>query len=201
MKPEFATNRDGERVADAIAGYFDQLIGAWRDPFDLAIATAYFNPGGFALLAKQVERAGSVRLLLGAEPKSDLAQVRHLSREVAPSRAEGRRLEEALRTLEGDVVADRNLLGFTEETDALLERLIAWLERENVASPSLHAAVPPRQDVPRHDQRRRGDRRLLELHVCRPRPERRAEPRPVPARRREAGPRVVRRALGGLGDL
>src|SRR5947199_252759 len=105
MKPEFATNREGERVADAIGGYFDQLIDAWRDPFDLAIATAYFNPGGFSLLADRLERAGSVRLLLGAEPKSDLTQVRHLTREVAPSRAEGRRLEEALRTLESDVVA------------------------------------------------------------------------------------------------
>lgn len=132
MKPEFATNRDGERVADAIVGYFDQLIDAWREPFDLAIATAYFNPGGFELLATQLERAGSVRLLLGAEPDSDLARVRHLSREVAPSRAEGRRLEDALRTLEGEVIADRNLLGFTEESDALLERLIGWLDRENV---------------------------------------------------------------------
>ena len=33
MKPEFATNRDGERVADAIAAYLDQLIAAWREPF------------------------------------------------------------------------------------------------------------------------------------------------------------------------
>jgi hypothetical protein len=132
MKPEFATNRDGERVADAVASYFDQLIEAWREPFDLGIATAYFNPGGFALLAKQLEQAGSVRLLLGAEPKSDLAYVRHLSRDVAPSHAEGRRLEEALQTLEDDVVVDRNLLGFTQETDALLERLITWLGHESV---------------------------------------------------------------------
>ncbi len=41
------------------------------------------------MIAKQLEKAGSVRLLLGAEPKSDLKHVRHLSREVGPSRAEG----------------------------------------------------------------------------------------------------------------
>jgi hypothetical protein len=132
LKPEFATNRPGERVADALTGYFDHLIASWRDPFDLAIATAYFNPGGFALLANQLEQAGSIRLLLGAEPKSDLARVRHLSRDVAPTRADGLRLEEALRALEDDVITDRNLLGFTAETDALLERLVAWLDSESV---------------------------------------------------------------------
>lgn len=132
MKPEFATNRPGERVADAIAAYLDHLIASWRDPFDLAIATAYFNPGGFALLANQLEQAGSVRLLLGAEPKSDLARVRHLTREVAPTRVDGQRLEEALRALEDEVATDRNLLGFTPETDALLERLVAWLDSDAV---------------------------------------------------------------------
>lgn len=132
VKPEFATNQHGKRVADAITGYFDQLIGAWREPFDLAIATAYFNPGGFALLAKQLEQAGTVRLLLGAQPKSDMARIRHLSREVAPSREEGRRLEEALRSLEQEAVTDRDLLGFSEETDVLLGRLVEWLERETV---------------------------------------------------------------------
>ena len=58
--------------------------------------------------------------------------MRHLSREVAPSRAEGHRLEEALRSLENAVIADRNLLGFTEQDDALLRRLIDWLDRESI---------------------------------------------------------------------
>ena len=48
---------------------------------DLAISTAYFNPGGFGLLADQLERAGRVRLMIGAEPDvaEDLGCLRHLT--------------------------------------------------------------------------------------------------------------------------
>lgn len=128
MKPEFATNRPGERVADAITGYLDHLLAIWREPYEMAIATAYFNPGGFSLLARQLEAAASVRLLLGAEPTTDLARLRRLSRTVVPARDDAHQLQEALRALETEELADRDLLGFTPETDALVQRLIAWLE-------------------------------------------------------------------------
>ena len=38
----------------------------------IAIATAYINPAGFALLADELETAPRVRLLLGAEPEADV---------------------------------------------------------------------------------------------------------------------------------
>jgi hypothetical protein len=98
----------------------------------LAVATAYFNPGGFSLLAAQLEAAASVRLLLGAEPKTDLARVRRLSRDVVPARDQVHQLQEALRALEAEELADRDLLGFTPEADALAQRLIAWLENGRV---------------------------------------------------------------------
>ena len=68
-KPDFATNRPGERVADALAGFLSGLAGKWAEPPDVAIATAYFNPGGFGLLADALEACGPVRILLGAEPE------------------------------------------------------------------------------------------------------------------------------------
>ena len=50
-KPEFATNRPNERVADAINAHLNHLRETWAQPPDLAISTAYFNPAGFLLLA------------------------------------------------------------------------------------------------------------------------------------------------------
>ena len=67
-KPTFATNRPGERVADAINSHLEHLRG-WNKAYEVAVATAYFNPGGFSLLADELEQVGNVRLLLGAEPE------------------------------------------------------------------------------------------------------------------------------------
>ena len=55
-KPTFATNRLGERVADAINAHLEYLR-SWSKDFEVAIATAYFNPGGFGLLADEMERS------------------------------------------------------------------------------------------------------------------------------------------------
>ena len=70
--PEFATNRPdavpAESVAGAVRGRLDDLVANLKDPPALAVATAYFNLGGFDLVADSVERVGPVRLLLGAEP-------------------------------------------------------------------------------------------------------------------------------------
>ena len=67
-KPTFATNRPGERVADAINAHLEHLR-SWNKDYEVAVATAYFNPGGFGLLADELEQLGQVRLLLGAEPE------------------------------------------------------------------------------------------------------------------------------------
>ncbi|HEX8345095.1 MAG TPA: helicase-related protein [Actinoplanes sp.] len=131
-RPEFATNRGGtERVADAINTLLEGLRHRWRNPPALAIATAYFNPGGFNLLADELERAAGVRLLLGAEPSEgdSRARVRNLAdrrtrhRRRGPSADVQRALEGHRRSLE----EDRDLLGFTREADAQARRLVTWL--------------------------------------------------------------------------
>ena len=70
FKPEVVTNKKGETVAKALAGYWQGLLDGMKEAPDLAISTAYFNPGGFGLLADQLERAGRpVQLVLyGVKP-------------------------------------------------------------------------------------------------------------------------------------
>ena len=67
-KPWFSTNRDGRTVADDLNGYLAWLLETWAKPFELSISTAYFNPGGFGLLAHNLGQVERVRILLGADP-------------------------------------------------------------------------------------------------------------------------------------
>ncbi len=131
---DFSTNKEGERT---VAHDINALLVFRREnaahPPRVAIASAYFNPGGFNLLAAELEQAAGVRLLLGAEPLeggADRPRVRPLgdrrrSRR-GPDPALTRALEGHARTLE----TDRDLLGFTKEADAQARRLVAWL-RDN----------------------------------------------------------------------
>jgi hypothetical protein len=71
MKPTFLTNNEDSTVARDLAAHIDWACSTFRNPQHVAIATAYFNPEGFRLLAQPLNRVigegGSVRLLLGAE--------------------------------------------------------------------------------------------------------------------------------------
>ncbi len=88
---------------------------ALASPPELALATAYLNPGGFGLIADEVEQAPRVRLLLGAEPETP--PIRRVQR---PSP-----FEEHLAGL----VDERDLTGFTIEADHSARRLVNWLRR------------------------------------------------------------------------
>ena len=71
---EFATNRPDatppERVADAVLDVLREAREQLAELPRISISTAYFNPGGFNLLAPELEQTGPVRLLLGAEPEA-----------------------------------------------------------------------------------------------------------------------------------
>ncbi len=128
--PVFATNHPDR--GETVAGEINRLLGGLREelknPPDLAIATAYLNPGGFALIADEVEAAPVVRLLLGAEPQ--------------PARSNGRSALPPVTSIEEALKADRDRVGFTLEDDAAARRLVAWLR---------HAAATgePKVDVRR----------------------------------------------------
>jgi superfamily II DNA or RNA helicase len=134
FRPTFATNKPdtGETVADALNTLLSGMRDVLKNPPPVWIASAYFNPGGFRLLADELEKVGAVRLLLGAEPETGHGhQIRPLS---AKRGRQGQR-EQTRRALEEhtrDLEQDRDLLGFTREADADARRLVAWLREHEV---------------------------------------------------------------------
>ncbi|MEV0615647.1 helicase-related protein [Nonomuraea sp. NPDC050404] len=133
FRPTFATNQPehGRTVADEINMLLEGMRTKLSEAPSLAIASAYFNPGGFILLADELEQSGPVRLLLGADPDLDRPRIRPLNTGL------GRRgeREQVRRTLEGHLrrlEEDRDLLGFTFEADHAARRLVSWLRSGRV---------------------------------------------------------------------
>ncbi|WP_425957017.1 SNF2-related protein [Xylanimonas sp. McL0601] len=92
-------------------------------PPPVAIATAYVNPAGFALIADELESAPRVRLLLGAEP--DAESVRSVS--LGDSDAEDRR-SAALDRHQAWLEAERDTMGFAYTPTQEARRMVEWLE-------------------------------------------------------------------------
>lgn len=133
FRPTFATNQSeaSRTVAEAINTLLEGMRTSLTAPPPVSIASAYFNPGGFALLAGELEKADSVRLLLGADPDENRPRIRPLATGL------GRRgeREQVRRALEGHLrrlEEDRDLLGFTVEADAAARRLVDWLRSGRV---------------------------------------------------------------------
>lgn len=127
-KPEFLTNRAEERVADGVRSYLGQLRETLANPYKLDIATAYFNLGGYMLLASELDHPSQVRILLGAEPPEPERRVRKLGE----PRTERQQLRHALEVHEHELRLDSDLLGFTLENATGSDRLIDWLRSEKV---------------------------------------------------------------------
>jgi superfamily II DNA or RNA helicase len=131
-QPEFASNWRGRRVADAVSAYLGHLRQTVGQDYQLDVATAYFNLGGYELLADELDTPHRVRVLLGAEPPEPERRLRSLAEPAVHSRAERMRLQRALADQHGALAADRDLLGFTFEADAQAARLIEWLGSDGV---------------------------------------------------------------------
>jgi superfamily II DNA/RNA helicase len=124
--PVFATNDldNGETVAEAINKLFRLSRKGTAIAPAIAIATAYLNPGGFMVLADEIEKAPRVRILLGAEPQEDSV----LAHDLALSN-DSEKLKLALKEYDEWLVAERDMLGFTREVSESAERLVTWLRR------------------------------------------------------------------------
>ena len=132
-KPEFATNRDGETVADAVNGFLTYAGTGLVGETHVDIATAYFNVGGYSLVADSLDHADGVRILLGAEPDPHDRRLRPLRAEAAsPRRAARVRLRRALEGHERELTQARDLLGFSIEADRSARRLVTWLRTDQV---------------------------------------------------------------------
>jgi hypothetical protein len=124
--PDFATNHSaseaGLRVADRVNELFRLLRENKVEAPPVAIATAYINPGGFALLADELEHAPRVRLLLGAEPEQDA--VRAVSSHDADLDS---RIGAALQQHDAWLAAERDTMGFARVPTAEAKRMVEWL--------------------------------------------------------------------------
>lgn len=126
-RPEFVDNRDGNTLAAALQAHLEWLAETYARPVTLSIATGYFNPQGFFLLADHLEQLAGVRLMMGAEPIPPPAIPRRKPGDPRGERFDAVLVNEALRKLEQGLRDDRDLLGLSVQTDQSIERLLTFL--------------------------------------------------------------------------
>ena len=132
-KPELAVNRACSTVAEVLNNFICEPTANRVGGAGVDIATAYFNVGGYALLADALGKATHTRLLLGAEPTPPEQRPRPLGKEShLPARAARDRVRNAVAEHETHLLSDRDLLGFDREVDAQTQRLIDWLRSGKV---------------------------------------------------------------------
>ncbi len=130
MKPEFVDNREDNTLHRALAGYIDWLLENRKGPLGLDIASGYFNPGAYFLLSNQLGRLAHFRLLLGAEPERKDRIDWPRPGEGVGEHYDEVRIQGALRASELDIGRDRDLLGFSEELDKNLKRMIRFFRND-----------------------------------------------------------------------
>jgi hypothetical protein len=138
-KPEFITNQHGNTLLAALkAAIPDAPTMAAPGAADAApalteisIATAFVSPAGFGAIAEQLEQAGRVRLLIGAEPEPEALRLARgrLRKPGDPPQAafERREVAEGLKLLEAGLRAERDRQPFSAEARRHLRRMAALL--------------------------------------------------------------------------
>lgn len=125
--PDFATNHAPSDAATTVADKVNELFSLMRKNKviapPIAIATAYINPAGFALLADELETTPRVRLLLGAEPEED--SVRAITSGDADQDA---RRDAAIAHHQAWLEAERDTMGFARVPTAEAKRMVEWLQ-------------------------------------------------------------------------
>lgn len=112
MKIPYVIDNQRHKLADVL----NELLKR-HDGKSLDVATAYFNIGGFKLLQNGLEKLGNFRLLLGDEPYGGTA--------IGLNPREPRIIRK--------LVEDLDYEPFTKDTLRVVEDLIAFLKRKNVA--------------------------------------------------------------------
>lgn len=124
--PDFATNHAPSDAATTVADKVNELFRLLRENKvtapPIAIATAYINPAGFALLADELEVAPRVRLLLGAEPEEE--SVRAIT---AGDSDQDARRDAAIAHHQAWLEAERDTMGFARVPTANAKRMVDWL--------------------------------------------------------------------------
>ena len=137
--PDFIDNRDGNTLADALrkilkadgSAAYGMSEGNTVPPGAVSIASAFFNPSGFAHIADHLLTVPSVRLMLGAEPPLETMRERRKIEETA-EQFERRRLKEGLKNLDNGLRAERDILPFNRTSATALRKLIRALKSGNM---------------------------------------------------------------------
>lgn len=119
-----ADNRNGNTVAAALRA-FAMYVG---DSRPIAIATGYFDLGGFAAIEDVITAAPGVRILLGTEPVPPRRATVPLPGEAETDSFPQQLAEETLRSL----AIDRDLLPFEEQAASLAQRFCDFVCRSSV---------------------------------------------------------------------
>lgn len=127
MKPEFVDNRDKNTMAEALRSHLAWLHATLKQPTAMSIASGYFDPGGFGLLADELEKLPKVRLLIGAEPIAPPVRHRPKPGEARGDEYEQESVTRALRAHADGLKSDRDLLGFSPVVDSHVRRLLEFL--------------------------------------------------------------------------
>ena len=133
-RPDFIDNRGGNTLAralDAALGGADGGAAEGAGPDAVRIATAFFNPAGFARIADRLAVAREVRLLLGADPALAAADARRRLDET-PEAFERRRMAAGLRRMDAALRRERDDLPFDRASGAALRKLAAALRAGNM---------------------------------------------------------------------
>lgn len=109
-------------AAAALRGHLGWLAQTYARPVELSIASGYFNPEGFGLLADELQRLPRMRLLCGAEPTPPSARPQRRLGESSQSYNAGVVREGIEQNTKG-LLHNRDLLAFSPEPDAAVRRL------------------------------------------------------------------------------
>ena len=135
--PNFIDNREGNTLRRALGAALGFGAGAVveessGEPPDLVrIATAFFNPTGFAQIAGYLRSVPAVRLLLGADLSATAAGERRRLDETAAA-FERRRIRTRLQGLDEALHRERDALPFNRTSAAALRTLSAALRGGNM---------------------------------------------------------------------
>ena len=134
-RPNFIDNRGGNTLTRALGAALGAGAGLGEssgEPPDLVrIATAFFNPTGFAQIAAYLRSVPAVRLLLGADLSATAAGERRRLDET-PAMFERRRIRARLQGLDEALHRERDALPFNRTSAAALRTLIAALRGGNM---------------------------------------------------------------------
>ena len=127
--PAFATNNPSMTVAAEINRMYRIIRSKLAVTPAAAIATAYINPAGFALLADELDQVPRVRLLLGAEPQEDI--VRAIA---GDDKGTAERVAAAVAEHVAWMMAERDTWGFERLASRTAQRLVVW-RRSHTTNP------------------------------------------------------------------